>query len=482
MKKNPLVVSILVLALALGFLTLGGLTYIYVNHHNIELTPAEFISSGEALGNPYCGWYRIYYYAPGNGDNDVNTVTEGYRGDRNRLALVEIDLAGFRDTDISDDALNELNEIFRAWELSDKNLIVRFLYDAEGNVDGKEPDSVDRIESHMDQVASVVNDHAALIYMLQGSFAGNYGEMHGGAYSDRTNMRELVSHLGLVVDQSIFLSVRTPSYYRLITMSMDPIAAENAFSGMLSTRVGLYNDGMTGSETDMGTYADVPWTDNRVYDTKGDRTQELAFQSKLCKYVPNGGEVVNPNKYNDFLNAVSAFSTMHVSYLDEDYDVSVLKKWKLYNVSTDDNYNGDTGYDYIGKHLGYRFFVSGISAELYGLFSNEATVVMTMDNLGYAPCYMPLDVQITILGTDNYTVVDTIDPGVDTRFFAPDEASQIRFNVPIDSLGKGDYTLYLKITDPVTGENIALDNINEVTGNYQDVYGLYVGHLSVDPD
>ena len=172
---------------------------------------------------------------------------------------------------------------------------------------------------------------------------------------------------------------------------------------------------MTGSETDLGTYAETPWGDNRKFETQGDRNQELAFQSELCRYVPNRGEAVVPNKYNDFLSAVSTFSTMHVSYLNSDYDEKVLKKWKNYKFEMGDAFSGDSGYDYIGKHLGYRFFVNDFKGELAGLFSNEATLSVFVDNTGFAGCYKPLDIEFTVLGSDNYTVAYSVHPDYDTR-------------------------------------------------------------------
>ena len=44
--------------------------------------------------------------------------------------------------------------------------------------------------------------------------------------------------------------------------------------------------------------------------------------------VPNGGEVVLDNKYNDIDNAAKDLASMHVSYLNNAHDLAVINKWK----------------------------------------------------------------------------------------------------------------------------------------------------------
>ena len=44
--------------------------------------------------------------------------------------------------------------------------------------------------------------------------------------------------------------------------------------------------------------------------------------------VYNGGEVIMPNPYNDGDTAIETLTKMHVSYLNSQYDGTVLQKWK----------------------------------------------------------------------------------------------------------------------------------------------------------
>ena len=129
------------------------------------------------------------------------------------LALVEINLKNYRTTEISETGLTQLDDIFTSWSQSPANtrLILRFLYDWDGLALAPEPDSLDLILTHIDQVSTLVNRHCDSIYIMQGIFVGSWGEMHGSRFMDEVSVKKLIQHLHDVIDPSIYLSVRTPA-------------------------------------------------------------------------------------------------------------------------------------------------------------------------------------------------------------------------------------------------------------------------------
>lgn len=106
---------------------------------------------------------------------------------------------------------------------------------------------------------------------------------------------------------------------------------------------------MLGTANDTGTYGDTPASAD-AYRSAWVREDELDFQNRLCNFVPNGGEVILDNPFNDFDHALSDLSRMHVSYLNSEHDLVVLDKWKnsVYHdeVSV---FDGISGYDYIAR-------------------------------------------------------------------------------------------------------------------------------------
>ena len=88
--------------------------------------------------------------------------------------------------------------------------------------DRYEPENLDIILQHMEQVGDVIREYHSCIYTLQGLFIGNWGEMNGTKYTDPDSMRELAARLADVSDASTFLSVRTPAQWRKITGEAAP--------------------------------------------------------------------------------------------------------------------------------------------------------------------------------------------------------------------------------------------------------------------
>ncbi len=193
----------------------------------------------------------------------------------NRLVLIEINLAAFRDSRIDRQGLAQIDTILSAWERTGKSIILRFLYDWDGLAVQSEPDSIDIITQHMRDTADIVNRHAGSIYAIQGLFTGNCGEMTGSRYMSSNNIQALARCLASSTLSSIKLAVRTPAQWRTIPHDC-------------SYRFGLFNDGMTGSVYDLGTYSDRTVTSD--YTSRWARADELAFQNNLCRYAPNGGE------------------------------------------------------------------------------------------------------------------------------------------------------------------------------------------------
>ena len=169
-----------------------------------------------------------------------------------------------------------------------KNQKFRTGYFWDGKAQKTEPSDFYRIKNHIQQVSAKVNAHADCIYILQGLFIGNNGEMNNTNYGDIDQMRQLAETLAKNISPSIYLAVRTPAQLRGILYSRTPMAGQSD-EGSLASRLGLFNDGMLGSVYDLGTYDDTPLTSASEFNEQGTRSEELLFQNKLCQYVPNGG-------------------------------------------------------------------------------------------------------------------------------------------------------------------------------------------------
>ena len=323
----------------------SGATLIRRNHLFVRTEAEVFEESARILKNPDCGFYRIYrFFIDEKQEINSRLLEEIFAGDEETtLAQIQINLQSYRDGRISNEGLDQIRNLFEGLKAVDKRLIVRFLYDWEGKNEQYEPESLSIILGHMEQLEPILRDYKEQIYLIHGIFIGNWGEMNGSAYLSEEDMRQLTKKLASVTDESTYLSVRTPAQWRAVTQIEDP-QKETIAAHPFAWRLSLYNDGMLGSESDYGTYA-LESGEGRS------RQEELAFQDLLCDSVPNGGEVIVDNPYNDFENAVTDLAAMHVSYLNMDYDWDVLEKWKQITVTDSGCYDGMDGYTYIEQHL-----------------------------------------------------------------------------------------------------------------------------------
>ena len=429
---------------------LSYLLTVYANR--ITYATESFSESNEYLFNPYQGFYHIIGYTLS--DDSVPADGFSYQTDSYTapLALLEINLKNYRTTEISETGLAQLNDIFTAWSKSPSNtkLILRFLYDWDGLALVTEPESLNLILTHMNQISTLVNQHQDLVYIMQGIFIGNWGEMHHSHFMDEASVKTLMKHLHEVISPSLYLSVRTPAQWRMIGDLHDLPARFPAFGvdDSLIGRLGLFNDGMLGSESDLGTY--------------GNRKEELKFQNQLCNYVPNGGEVIFNNNLSELETSVSDLRTMHVSYLNADYDGRVLEKWRNTIWTGNDSFNGCDGLSYVQAHLGYRYLIRTCRLKKSGFIKPDFTLTLTLQNNGFSNTLKPFQTSIVLknVETGECTYVPL---NADLRTLGSGQKKSFTVNLPVKDLEHGSYQIYVSVTDETSGQMILLGNNNEAT-------------------
>lgn len=470
MKKSKAANIRRILILCVAAVCILGIC-LYQNIHFITYQAADNTAIAGALSNPYCGWYSIRGYTISD-EKDLQLPEENDASKKASagLILLQINLKNYANSDISQTGLLQIQSLLDAWKNNGYQMILRFLYDWDGKASATEPSDVAQIERHMEQISTIVNTYKDSVYLMQGIFVGDCGEMHGSTHMGNDEPSLLMDKLASVTDPSIFLSVRTPSQLRYLLNDADPLDSKNAFCGTPASRLGLFNDGMLGSGNDLGTYGEshAPELGMNIHWT---RSEEIDFQNQLCQYVPNGGEVVLDNSFNDADAAIRDLSAMHVSYLDRDYDAAVLNKWKntAYN-GNDPLYQGKSAYDYISDHLGYRYVLKESSITHTSHFDKTATLSLSIENTGFSGSYHPFSVKITLLAENGNQL--QIPVSADTRFWNAGETQDLSLKLNLSDLPTGNYQAYLKIYDDTLKREIFLGNTADHTE-----YGYYIGSL-----
>lgn len=431
-----------------------------------------FEESSRELRNPERGFYQIYgCMITDEKQNYTRLVEEWYEKDKDTsLALIEINLQHYRDSEISESGMDNIEALFQALDDFDKQVIVRFLYDWEGENEKYEPESIDLILNHMEQLENVLRKFSAKIFVIQGLFVGNWGEMNGTEYNSGRDLKRLAEQLETVTDAATYLAVRTPSQWRKIIepQGKTKIALKN---DPRVKKLGLFNDGMLGSESDYGTY-EYKFMNDKTVST---RAEELVFQEALCSFVPNGGEVIRNNLYNDFNNAVKDLATMHVTYLNEKYDQEVFDKWKKTKVLEDSCYNGMDGYTYIERHLGYRLLIEKAGLH-HNFLRHRLEVEVSLKNVGFAPLYVEPEAELIFYDKEKEEKIVYRMNGNLRSLTGGNEKEQIQtleMEIDLCRLPDAEYDVYFSLIYPKTGQYIVLANEQE-----RDAHGYCIGKIA----
>ena len=363
--------------------------------------------STRALKNPGCGWYHIYTF-------DLSKENFLYIDcEEEELVLLLIDIHAFRGCEqIPKEALEYFSSILTFFEEHDKGIILRIVYDTKGRGMENEPSSIKIVKSHMKQLGSIICEHMSKkeslpgkILVHQGLFVGSWGEMHGSKFLSEARMKELSDTFLEATKGSCPIAVRKPVQLRQLSCQK---TASSPLQNASNTNFTLFNDAIFGSETDLGTYGTIlksALSENSEREkTSWTREDELSWQQSFMQQSFCGGEVLGgmntvsespgntdyPQRTLDWNQVVADLAKMHVSYLNSIYSKEVLDDWKAHRIM----WNGEeiSEYDYIGRHMGYRFTVTQVKISRVSQEKKKQTqsqmsksvIKFTIKNTGFA--------------------------------------------------------------------------------------------------
>ena len=187
--------------------------------------------------------------------------------------------------------------------------------------------------------------------------------------------------------------------------------------------------------------------------------------------MPNGGEVFFDTPYNALSAAVQYLRTLHVSYLNADYDPVVLNKWSKSVWDRDDAFSGCDGLTSVQAHLGYRYTARAFTLRKQGFLSPQLTFQLELENTGFGNTLKPFDGAFLLR---NVQTGDTcrLPLAFDFRSLTSGQTKTLTASLPVRDLSKGTWQLFFSVTDPATGGQIALANTTLVSEN-----GVPLGQL-----
>lgn len=347
---------------------------------------ADLTESTEELKNPARGWYQIYPFQAEK-KPDLRALSWcSTSGDS--IALVIIDVGAYKEKPIDEMALEHIRSILRFFSENQYDIVLRIAYDHQGNALEREPFFFSQVLEHLHQLTPVVKEFENTIFVFQGMLIGNWGEMHTSRFLAPAKLKEMWEILKDELGEQFYFAVRRPAYWRLLH-------PEGCGRIQLPyDNMGLFDDAIFGSETHLGTFG-AETKEVAGWEGLWRREDELSFEEKLCLRVPNGGEAICGEQYPQeatVTGTIDVLKKMHITYLNKTYDERILNIWKEWSFEEAGVWQNTSVYQYIGRHLGYRFWIKNVVISLADEEGKNLLVTIQIENVGFANFYHEAEV------------------------------------------------------------------------------------------
>ena len=395
------------------------------------LETVTYTASDENIPNPERGFYGAaeIYYADGRGIGQSNISSARLQG--RTLYLLEFHLTNYVSCDIAEDYLQTIRARFQSLRDGGAKCILRFCYSNGDSEKDKPWDATpEQVHRHIAQLKPILQEYYDIIMVVQAGFIGSWGEWYyTDNFNDNASRKALVDALLDAVPAERQIELRTPGYkMKLYGYSLaDTITRAEAHLPTAKARLGGHNDCYVSSSNDVGTYSG---------------NNDRSYWAAETKYTIMGGESCALTAYchcegtDRYNGALKDMAMYHLTYLNNGYHQSVLKRWKE-----------EKCLDEIKMRLGYRLILEEGQFTKAPESGKPFKIKLSLRNNGFASIQNPRDAEFVITSKDG-TLVKKYDLNSDPRFWMPGETTSIEQTIDLPAGLAGEYTLSLNLPDP----------------------------------
>ena len=348
----------------------------------LKFVSGKFTEASAVIKNPAQGWYSIY---PFKMEEEINPEELKWcLKEEESVALVLLDLSAYQKIPLDFFAKKNITDILRFFKKYHKDVILRPVYDQNGNGMKKEPETLDLILEHIRQICEILRNQSHTVFLFQGFLIGSWGEMHSSRYLSEENLKTLYHCIRENLEEEIYLAVRTPAIWRKLTR-------KEVWQNGKFENLALFNDALFASDTDLGTYGTMT-QEAAGWKNSWNRQEELGFETTITGETPFGGEVILGEKRPLFV-LLREMRQLHLTYLNSNHDFKALEHWKKEAWCQPDVFQGKSFYEYAGAHMGYRFVVRNVTAE-YRMWTRNWKLEIEIENRGFGKCFQNTEIVI----------------------------------------------------------------------------------------
>lgn len=406
------------------------------NKYFEEVSNIDYTETLDNIQNPERGFYTPLYIEMKQNNNIAKSP-------QNNLVHLRVGIGDFsgkvnvekQDKEFTEDMLNSLNETLENIKKNNANVIIRFAYDNFEGIKDVEPD-LEMILTHISQLETLFNKNKDVISYVELGFFGPWGEMHSSSVCTTENVSKAIDKMLEVTPTTMKIGVRTPQYYATWkNVDRSELDKDVSLKGTDSYRIGLYNDGYLGSESDLGTFKN--------------REIEISWLEKQAVHTIYGGEIVSNSASGQALNTTEYISKegfrTHTTYLNSLWNNTVIDKWKIEIYNGEDSlYKGQTGYIYISNHLGYRFVLKNSKITSKIDENRKLKIKLQVENVGFGNVVNDKKVTIVLEKDGVYHEINT---NIDVTTWNSKEIANIDLeNILPEEIDKGNWNVYLRIS------------------------------------
>ncbi len=406
----------------------------------------------EIFVNPERGFYKHREVQAEGSPLTVNDLRSIRDDEGITLILRLYYLKSFRDEPLSERQLDLMQQDFARMREAGVKAVLRFAYSQSEN---QSDAPLETIIEHLDQLRPIFHANSDVIATVQAGFIGAWGEWYYSSNNlNTTSARRAVTEKILsVLPESRTVQIRTPYYKKAIFNRFTPLRADEAFRPDFFARTGHHNDCFLASDTDYGTYENL--------------NADKAYLEDDTRFTPMGGETCNPNPPRSACGtALEELARFHWSYLNRDYNRTVLGSWTSGGCMED-----------VQRRLGYRLALleSDLTSRVHpgGAFSVDIEIV----NDGWAAPFNARGVELILRERGSgHRYAAALDE--DVRFWSAGDTTSINavLGIPKDAVS-GTYDVLLYLPDasgtlrerPEYAIRLANEDIWEPNSGYNDL-------------
>lgn len=476
--KNKRIISALTAALC-SFTTILPVKPVAEEYDILVDSGINYTETTETINNPGAGYTSTLWYTCKPGDTPVKNPS-------GNLVLMFINIGAFSsgingttaedgtytegiDYDLDDTFFNGLRGTFENCRKNGCTIALRFRYDENGK-SNPEPATFEQVKKHIIQIkeSGILEEYKDILMFVETGFVGAWGEQHSGKYTSLEYKAQLIDAMLEMVPDDIPITVRTPNIFaKWASIEMSEIDSWVSEKGSDAARIGIFNDGYMGSDSDLGTYSnrekETTWIANQTTATYfgGEFSGNLEWAQKYDTYLPE--------------NAIPEMYKTHLSYINSNI-YNLYKDYKFNQQYDNDNvdnsaYYGETVFKFIRDHLGYRFVLRNSDLSKSVEQGNILKLDFSVENTGFANPIRPQKAEIILEKDGEYTLTEV---NIDTRQWQSCTVSDEMLEIKIPGyLEVGKWNAYIRFS--VGNQGIADGYKRSVRFANNDVWNASLG-------